>query len=71
MIVPDVQGAHTWGRSKEKALEHAREAIGSILELADDDYEAMELKPWVYESGSLVTEDRSEEEGTPDPEPRP
>ena len=68
-IVPDVQGAHTWGRSKEEALEHAKEAIGSILDLADD--EAMELEPWVYDSGSLVPEDRSEEEGPPAPEPRP
>lgn len=40
---PDAPGAITWGRSLKAATQHAREAIATILELSDDEYEAIEI----------------------------
>jgi len=53
---PDVPGANTWGHTKAEALERAKGEIGSILDLPDGEYEALEIEPWFYESGSLVAE---------------
>lgn len=40
---PDVQGAHSWGRSIQAATKHIREAIASVLDLSDEEFEAIEL----------------------------
>jgi predicted RNase H-like HicB family nuclease len=40
---PDVQGAHSWGRSVQAATKHIREAIASLLDLSDEEFKAIEL----------------------------
>lgn len=38
---PDVQGAHSWGRSLKAATLHIREAIASILDLSDEEFDGI------------------------------
>lgn len=42
---PDVPGAHSWGRSLKAATLHIREAIASILDSTDEEFEAIEIDP--------------------------
>ena len=42
---PDVPGAHSWGRSLNAATLHIREAIASILDSTDEEFEAIVIDP--------------------------
>lgn len=50
VTAPDIKGAHSWGRSLNAAHQHIREAIASVLELDDHDFETVEIDP-IYHVG--------------------